>query len=145
MHATETIGTNGILQIYLRHQTAQPNIYLCCDEFWLWAAGTKLCSIWLRRCVSQKPLFCGPKSKYGDEVGYWNPLQKCPNGVCEGEPFHYEGQRTGGLCSSKQGWQIPWILVLQPYRWQRTSSQSVPLVKYWRVLLVRVWCHPDNR
>ena len=20
------------------------------------------------------PLFCGPKSKYGDEVGYWNPL-----------------------------------------------------------------------
>ena len=45
--------------------------------------------------MSQNPLFCDPKSKYGDEVGYWNPVQKCPNGVCEGEPFHYEGQSTG--------------------------------------------------
>ena len=54
MHATKAIGTNGILQICLRHQTSQPNIYFCCDEFWLWAAGTKLCSIWLRRCVSRR-------------------------------------------------------------------------------------------
>ena len=55
------------------------------------------------------------------------------------------GPEYRGLCSSKQGWQIPWILVSQPYRWQRKSLWSVPLVKCWRVLLVRVWCHPDNR
>ena len=42
------------------------------------------------------PLFCGPRSKY-DGLGYWNPHKLCqgPDGTCEDEPFHYEGQTAG--------------------------------------------------
>jgi hypothetical protein len=67
------------------------------------------------------PLFCGPRSKY-DGLGYWNPQLSCASGSCIGQPFYYNGQKSGVYVPVSKDKNYPSVYYANPLAGQASRT-----------------------